>query len=149
MKSLFDRGMSTAEIGKRLGFSKNAIVGKINRLGWNMPVKKSPVVSQSKKKSPKIPPKKPVKKPAAPKKSAANAAREARQSKKNIEMMIRHSAQLMGLRADQCRWPIGDPDSENFRFCGGKCFTGKPYCFEHCKVAYQFATPVKMPVKRK
>ena len=33
MKSLLERGMSTAEIGKKIGMSKNAVVGKLNRLG--------------------------------------------------------------------------------------------------------------------
>ena len=146
MKNLFDKGMSTSEIGKRLGFSKNAIVGKINRLGWNAPKKKAAAAGQRPKAAHK--PKKaalkpqPKKKP-APKKIHKPTPTEARQSKKNIERVILHSAQLMALRPDQCRWPLGDPDSDNFRFCGEKCFTGKPYCFEHCKHAYQFTTPPK------
>ena len=35
LKALTGKGLSTAEIGKRLGMSKNAVVGKLNRLGWN------------------------------------------------------------------------------------------------------------------
>ena len=35
LKALTCKGLSTSEIGKRLGMSKNAIVGKLNRLGWN------------------------------------------------------------------------------------------------------------------
>ena len=35
LKALTGKGLSTSEIGKRLGMSKNAIVGKLNRLGWN------------------------------------------------------------------------------------------------------------------
>lgn len=149
LKSLFDKGLSTAEIGKRLGFTKNAIVGKINRLGLNeakdAKSKKSSAsarqVAATKQKPAaavkKAAVKKPVPKPAA-KKISAKARNE---SKKKTERIIRHSAQLMNLRSDQCRWPIGDPDSDNFRFCGEKCFTGKPYCFDHCKIAYQFTTP--------
>jgi len=150
MKVLFDKGMSTAEIGKRLGFSKNAIVGKINRLGWNMPSKgKAKAAPQPKKKKAAPPPPKPVKKGADPrpkqkivpqKKESATAKQI---SKKNIERVILHAAQLMALKPDQCRWPLGDPDSDEFRFCGEKCFARKPYCFEHCKNAYQFTTPVK------
>ncbi|MDR1071259.1 MAG: GcrA family cell cycle regulator [Rickettsiales bacterium] len=131
MKKLFDKGLPMAEIGKKLGFSKNAIVGKINRLGWNALPKKA----DARKK-----PKKPAGRAPAPKKASP---RDTERSKKNTERVIRHSAQLMSLRSDQCRWPIGDPDSDNFRFCGEKCFAGKPYCFDHCKVAYQFTTPPK------
>ena len=35
LKSLAGKGLSTSEIGKRLGLSKNAVVGKLNRMGWN------------------------------------------------------------------------------------------------------------------
>lgn len=132
LKGLLDKGLSTAEIGKRLGFTKNAIVGKINRLKLN--VKPAGTTAKSKPKHPK-----PIKKTVAketPKKSSA-------ESKQKIERIIQHSAALMALRPDQCRWPIGDPDSDDFHFCGEKCFVGKPYCFEHCKAAYQFTQPIK------
>ncbi|MDR2268668.1 MAG: GcrA family cell cycle regulator [Rickettsiales bacterium] len=145
LKTLFDKGLSTAEIGKRLGFTKNAIVGKINRLGLNSKGAKTKKPKPAPKKKPEALPKKPNVKKTAPKKEADKKrnAKTARESKQRTERIIRHSAQLMGLRADQCRWPIGDPDSDDFRFCGEKCFTGKPYCFEHCKIAYQFTTPIR------
>ena len=131
MKALFDKGHSTSEIGKKLGFSKNAVVGKINRLGWN---------AEPKKPAKKAAPKKdaPVKK-AAPVKKVV----EKKSKKTDINKFIHNSQGLMVLAPDQCRWPIGSPDSDDFRFCGEKVFPGKPYCFEHCKLAYQFTTPVK------
>lgn len=150
MKVLFDKGMSTAEIGKRLGFSKNAIVGKINRLGWNQQATKSKDKQSPKKpaqpavKKTKPVAKKPIAKPAvkAPAKAEARTA-ERQRTGSEIEKFMNHSAGLMSLRPDQCRWPIGSPDSDNFHFCGEKVFTGKPYCFEHCKLAYQFTAPPK------
>jgi GcrA cell cycle regulator len=36
-----------------------------------------------------------------------------------------------------CRWPIGHPGETAFRFCGAPAETGKPYCTEHCAVAYR------------
>ncbi len=36
-----------------------------------------------------------------------------------------------------CKWPIGHPGDEDFYFCGGKIIPGKPYCNEHCLVAYR------------
>ncbi|MCL2474148.1 MAG: GcrA family cell cycle regulator [Alphaproteobacteria bacterium] len=36
-----------------------------------------------------------------------------------------------------CRWPIGDPRSANFRFCGCISHEGLPYCSEHARIAYQ------------
>ena len=54
------------------------------------------------------------------------------------QRIIQHSLEMANLKPNQCRWPIGDPDSENFHFCGETVFVGKPYCYEHCKQAYQF-----------
>ena len=36
-----------------------------------------------------------------------------------------------------CRWPIGDPSSADFFFCGGKSIEGLPYCGCHSRIAYQ------------
>jgi GcrA cell cycle regulator len=41
------------------------------------------------------------------------------------------------LNEDTCRWPIGDPATPEFIFCGGKPLTGLPYCGYHSRVAYQ------------
>jgi GcrA cell cycle regulator len=36
-----------------------------------------------------------------------------------------------------CHWPVGDPSSPDFFFCGGKALAGLPYCAHHSRVAYQ------------
>jgi len=182
LKSMADKGMSTAEIGKRLGMTKNAIVGKLNRLGWNaksksvdgkksaparQPAKTAPRAAEKK---PAAPVKKPAPKPASQKKNQKTPAPKAAPaphalksrggpatpavhdkkdklvSKKSLaahQRIIQHSLDLANLRADQCRWPLGDPDSEHFHFCGKSVFVNKPYCYEHCLQAYQFTQPKK------
>ena len=35
-----------------------------------------------------------------------------------------------------CQWPFGDPQEKDFYFCGAKPFENKPYCAEHCNIAY-------------
>ena len=35
-----------------------------------------------------------------------------------------------------CQWPIGDPQEKEFRFCDTLTAVGKPYCQEHCDIAY-------------
>lgn len=40
-------------------------------------------------------------------------------------------------KATACVWPIGDPTSEDFHYCGEKPVEGKPYCQHHCNVAYR------------
>jgi GcrA cell cycle regulator len=36
-----------------------------------------------------------------------------------------------------CRWPVGDPRSPDFRFCGCSAHEGLPYCVDHARIAYQ------------
>ncbi len=54
--------------------------------------------------------------------------------------VIRHAPKgkctLMDLKLNTCHWPIGDPTDAGFHFCGEQTVTGKPYCSEHCKIAY-------------
>ena len=202
LKALTCKGLSTSEIGKRLGMSKNAIVGKLNRLGWNAKaggaaaaevkdvetkktatakntkttkavkvvksVKKTTTskVAATKKtvKAPKVTATKKITekavkttkgatktknvKAAAPKDADKKSAKgkDVKSSAKNLavhQRIIQHSLEMANLKPNQCRWPIGDPDSEHFHFCGETVFVGKPYCYEHCKQAYQFTPPKK------
>lgn len=48
---------------------------------------------------------------------------------------------MLTLGACMCKWPIGDPSSSEFSFCGRRATAG-PYCVEHAAVAYQ-APPKK------
>lgn len=164
LKALTGKGLSTSEIGKRLGMSKNAIVGKLNRLGWNAKAggatagaeKKAEVKNPDDK--PVVAKKTTVKKSEPAKKTSvkatvakttpkvAEAKIDAKTTAKNLAMhqrIIQHSLEMANLKPNQCRWPIGDPDSEHFHFCGETVFIGKPYCYEHCKQAYQFTPPKK------
>jgi predicted ABC-type ATPase len=43
---------------------------------------------------------------------------------------------LLELTEDKCRWPIGDPVTSEFFFCGGKPVEGLPYCAYHVGFAY-------------
>lgn len=36
-----------------------------------------------------------------------------------------------------CQWPIGDPGTPEFKFCYGDALPGRPYCEDHCNVAYR------------
>jgi GcrA cell cycle regulator len=44
---------------------------------------------------------------------------------------------LIELNDGKCRWPIGDPGTAEFFFCGGIPVEGLPYCNYHSRVAYQ------------
>jgi GcrA cell cycle regulator len=44
---------------------------------------------------------------------------------------------IVELRESMCKWPIGDPSSAEFRYCGSPVKVGTPYCQHHGKLAYQ------------
>ncbi len=44
---------------------------------------------------------------------------------------------LMELTDRTCKWPVGDPASEDFWFCGLTSEPGKPYCAAHAALAFQ------------
>jgi GcrA cell cycle regulator len=43
---------------------------------------------------------------------------------------------LQDITENMCRWPIGDPQDENFHFCGCQKTNGA-YCEHHARIAYQ------------
>jgi len=106
LEALWGEGLTTGEIGKRLGVSKNAVVGKAHRLG----LKGRPS---------------PIKRTAQGRQQAAKPAEP--------EHKIRS---VVDLQANACRWPIGDPREPGFHFCGRPALPGKPYCAEHAALAY-------------
>ena len=44
---------------------------------------------------------------------------------------------LMELTERTCKWPIGDPATDAFWFCGHEAEPGKPYCKTHISIAFQ------------
>ena len=50
---------------------------------------------------------------------------------------------IMELREGMCRWPLGDPTTPAFRYCGAGAVEGLPYCPHHAQIAYQPATERK------
>jgi len=44
---------------------------------------------------------------------------------------------LMDLTERTCKWPIGDPATDEFWFCGHEAEPGKPYCQTHISIAFQ------------
>jgi GcrA cell cycle regulator len=44
---------------------------------------------------------------------------------------------LLNLNDQMCKWPIGEPSSDGFMFCGHKNWNSLPYCEYHSRLAYQ------------
>lgn len=113
---LWQAGHSASAIGKMLGVSKNAVVGKAHRM--QLPSRPSPIKQST------IPRR--VSKPAQPVTKTV-VTRPAPPPRR----IVRHAK---GGRS--CSWPIGDPGDPDFHFCGAPALEGKPYCEEHCARAY-------------
>ena len=78
----------------------------------------------------------PAGQPLPPQPSASEISPEALASVREIEKQSCRLT-LMELTERTCKWPIGDPATEEFWFCGLPSQAGKPYCEAHVGVAFQ------------
>ncbi|RID93233.1 GcrA cell cycle regulator [Gemmobacter lutimaris] len=78
----------------------------------------------------------PAGQPLPPQPSANEISPEALASVREVEKRARKLT-LMELTERTCKWPIGDPATEDFWFCGLPSQAGKPYCDAHVGVAFQ------------
>ena len=78
----------------------------------------------------------PAGQPLPPQPSANEISPEALASVREMEKRARKLT-LMELTERTCKWPIGDPATEHFWFCGLPSVSGKPYCEAHVGVAFQ------------
>lgn len=138
LRALWAEGHSTAEIGRRMGISKNAVVGKAHRL--NLPPRPSPIRREAADAAPRPQSvRAPRIAPAAPRSTlpqvspAAPPAMPAPVAARPV-MVVRPFPRASAARA--CCWPIGEPGQPGFRFCSADALTGKPYCADHAAVAY-------------
>ena len=88
---------------------------------------------------PAVPMRKPIipaGQPLPPQPSANEISPEALASVREVEKKAKKIS-LMELTERTCKWPIGDPATEEFWFCGLPVQAGKPYCEAHVGVAFQ------------
>lgn len=132
LKELWDQGLPTAQIGKLLGFTKNAVVGKAHRIGLERrpsPIRRTAVKPDRKKARSPVMPKLNFESVEVNQKEYQYTTPQAtfQPSIKNI--FIANSKR-------GCEWPEGHPDEPEFNFCNKERFEDKPYCLDHCAVAY-------------
>ncbi|HPI62961.1 MAG TPA: GcrA family cell cycle regulator [Alphaproteobacteria bacterium] len=60
------------------------------------------------------------------------------ESKTSVEVFQTDLRPLTDTQAAKkpCMWPVGDPKQSDFHFCGHDSEVGRPYCTEHCVIAY-------------
>jgi GcrA cell cycle regulator len=143
LKKLWAEGLSASQIAGDLGdVTRNAVIGKVHRLGLSGRSKtpgQAPVVRS--KRSVKL-------------SSFPSRASRLQQGAAGSALRINgHPAgtlsgqelvapeplmlTLTELSESTCKWPIGDPATEAFHFCGNVAAENGPYCSFHARVAYQ------------
>ena len=146
IRLLWSEGHSTAEIGRRMGISKNAVVGKAHRL--NLPARPSPIRRGTGEKraatratirrvtGPTLPALQSVSRVAAPPPQPAPVVVSLPVHKAPVMLRTITSGHRPSGRVSSCCWPLGDPGTPQFRFCGDPTMPAKPYCHDHAALAY-------------
>jgi GcrA cell cycle regulator len=144
LRKLWTEGLSASQIAHELanGITRNAVIGKVHRLGMSGRIKAASSVGSR----PRMKSMRPAhSRPSAPimRGNTALAIRpqpmEAPQPIEEIVIPISEMVTILELKEAMCRWPVGDPTTAEFRFCGAKkSATGtSPYCPYHSRIAYQ------------
>jgi GcrA cell cycle regulator len=146
LKKLWSDGLSASQIAAELGgVTRNAVIGKVHRLQLSGRVKTSSASIQRNRKATV----RPVARAAAPRTVIATRGNLAMVQTVEVEEVVAYRPMeeivvpisrrisIMELREGTCRWPLGDPLTPEFVFCGGDCDVGKPYCSAHAQVAFQ------------
>ena len=143
LRALWAEGLSTAEIGRRMSISKNAVVGKAHRL--NLPARPSPIRREGSGSTPRPQAPRRVVGPTLPPLAAATAPAPQLASPPppapvasapRVVSSRPASTPFRSIRPQACCWPIGEPGTKAFRFCDSEATPGKPYCQEHASLAY-------------
>lgn len=125
VKNLWAEGLSASQIARVIGgVTRNAVIGKIHRLG--LVGRASP----SRSARPRLP-------------MAPNVSVRARIPEAPVvvedPLVLEDGAHatILTINDRMCRWPIGDPSEHEFHFCGRAPKAGLPYCEGHARKAYQ------------
>lgn len=135
LKSCVTRGMTCSQIAAAIGVSRNAVIGKIHRLGLSSG---RPAGAPARA---NCPPR--ARHPRGPTQrrllrlAYAQAPLDAIMS--DVVVISLHPCSLVDIDHHQCRWPIGDPATPNFLFCGNDAIRGFAYCVGHARMAYRSA----------
>lgn len=149
LRKLWSDGLSASQVAAELGpgITRNAVIGKIHRLGLAERAKTAAT------------PRPRAAKAARPQTASISAPRSGGHAvhgnvalafatqavvvarvapEEEVVIPMSERVTLMELRESMCRWPMGDPTTPEFRFCGANSPIGSgPYCAHHARVAYQ------------
>ena len=134
LRQMWAQGLTANEIAKKLGVTKNAIVGKVHRLC--LTARPSPIKSKESEPEADIFEVETTTKDTV----ASDVSQNMTQSVATPAEKKSGNIKLVDLDSHTCRWPLGDPREDDFCFCGKKVRMGQTYCDEHSQLAYVKAT---------
>jgi GcrA cell cycle regulator len=145
LKRCFDAGLSCGQIARKIGVTRNAVIGKMNRLGLSRP--KDVIGRQLEQRR-------------ASRLARPKTAKSWRSKRPHLNIFAQHEilmaafprpqlpatdtpiyngsgCTLLELSQGKCRWPISNPGADDFCFCGNEPVKGLPYCLGHARIAYR------------
>jgi len=135
LSKLWAEGLSASQIAKQLGgVTRNAVIGKVHRLGLSgrakpsRPVKRAPRATTPRARTAK---------PAVPRMPRRVAPAPTPIPLEAKQLPDGKYATILTITEHMCKWPIGDPSTSDFRFCGRGTDKSEPYCKAHAQLAYQ------------
>lgn len=146
LKSLWEAGLSASQIAGEMGnITRNAIIGKVHRLGLSGRYK-NPIQGRPARK-PRVrrtipetfsfrrgaPPSPQRRDEGVPGCDMPPGPAPLEPDEQPIQVQRVTFAQL---EDRHCHWPVGDPRSDSLFFCGGPATQGEKYCRFHCLAAY-------------
>ena len=142
LRKLWMDGHSASQIAAELanGITRNAVIGKVHRLGLSGRVKCAPPSSTPRPRpAAQRPQRLATPRPAAPivRGATAQFVAAAQRPVDDVVVPISERVTIMELREGMCRWPLGDPATPDFRYCGGRSDITATYCAAHARMAYQ------------
>ena len=139
-------GKSASQIAGLLGhgLTRNAVIGKVHRLGLAGRAKAPSSAAPRPRQAPqqRIATPRPA---AAPRMvhgatalavSPLTVTDEEAEAFESVVLPMSLRVTIVDLKEAMCRWPLGDPTSPDFRYCGSPSMDG-PYCAHHSRLAYQ------------
>ena len=128
-------GLSSSQIAAEIGVTRNAVIGKLHRLGLapGRPAAGGPARS--------CPPRARRPRPSPQREFLrlmfAQAPSIASSASAASSVQSTQPCSLFDLAHGKCRWPVGNPDAADFAFCGNDAAAGFPYCAGHARMAYR------------
>ncbi len=132
LKKLWGDGLSGSQIAGRLGgVTRAAVIAKMHRIGASgrNPSRKQSLSKQQRRTQ------KP--KPLFFARRMPPIPAEPLPPFEELVIPVAERKTVQTLEDNSCRWPIGDPQHEDFHFCGKTKVPGISYCEFHGRRAYQ------------